>query len=187
MFSFCIPRPRQVLPEISHYNSAGCLFTNGTHFLAAYQHDFERPTVSGIGGKREAGEKYMETAIRETVEELFGFKKVSPALIDRIISKMEPRSVKQTGPYVLVIYNFNDLEKMIEIVRREVTTSPLYKVFPRTLIDLVLKRELQADPRPEVFYLSLLPAVKNATINLDFLGDIEVILEDGLMVRNPMN
>ena len=187
MFSLCSSRGRREVPEIPEFNSAGSLFTNGTHVLAAYQRDPKKPTVSGIGGKREGGEKYMETAIRETVEEVFGLAEVSPVLIGRIISKVEPRVVKQMGAYVLLIYNFNDLEKIIEIVRGEVRVSPLYKVFPRTLLELILKREGAAEPRPEVFYLSLLPAVKNTTIDVEFLEDIKIVLDDDLMVRNPMN
>jgi hypothetical protein len=131
--------------------------------------------VSGIGGKREGAETYMETAIRETVEELFGVSQVPLALIHRIITTVKAISVKQMGPYVMVVYNFNDLEKVLEIVGRYLKKCPLYNKIPKRLMPLILERKIPVTPRPELFYLAILPIVKNASVDVEFLEDIETI------------
>jgi hypothetical protein len=40
--------------------------------------------VSGLGGKREEGEEFWTTALRETVEELFELSTVPPGWIEQI-------------------------------------------------------------------------------------------------------
>jgi len=163
------------------FKSAGSIFTSGTHVLAGYQKDHTCPTVSGIGGKREGAETYMETAIRETVEELFGLDTVPPALVSKLTASLPPRGLHCIASYVMIVYNFNDLQEMIEIVKRKVGHSPLYKAFPKNVTDLVLKRRTDVVPRPEVLHLSLLPLVKNFSLDADFLEDIEIVLKEASM------
>jgi hypothetical protein len=169
-----------VSPTIPDFDAAGTLFTNGTHVLAGYQKDLTKPTVSGIGGKREGSETYMQTAIRETVEELFHIDSVSAILIRRIILAVEPTRVEKTGSYVLVIYNFKDLEKILEIVRNEIKISPVYKVLPKTVSDLMLERILAVEPRAEVTHLCLVPLVKDARMDLSFQEDLELVVRNVL-------
>ena len=170
-----------VFPIISKFDSAGTLFTNGTHVLAGYQKDPTSPTVSGIGGKREGSEWYMETAIRETVEELFHIDPVPATLIRRIILSVEPTRVEKMGSYVLVIYNFKDLEKILEIVRNEIKLSPVYKTLPKTVSDLMLERILAPDSRAEITHLCLVPLVKNAKMDISFQEDIHFVVQNYLL------
>ena len=60
--------------NVENFRAAGSVFTDSKIILAGYQPRKKKPFISGIGGKREEGESYMDTAIRETVEELFEFK-----------------------------------------------------------------------------------------------------------------
>jgi len=175
-----------LLPVITNFTSAGTLFTNGTHVLAAYQKDIENPTVSGIGGKRENSESYIETALREMVEELFGIQQVPLVLLRRLVIMMEPRQIQQVGSYVLVVYSFNDLDKIIETVCSEIKVSPLYSVMPKTITDLVLGRKVRVEPAPEIFYLSIIPMVKKAIVDVVFIEDIQIIMEGEVLYSNPI-
>ena len=176
-------KPALDLPEIPDFRAAGTLFTNGSHVLAAYQKDSSNPTVSGIGGKREGSETYMETAMRETVEELFGVDKVSYGLICKLAIRLQPLHVQKINSYVLVVYNFNELEKIIEIVRREIKTSPVYLVFPKTVSDLVLNRVYEVEPAPEIMHLAILPIVKNSIMDTEFVEDIRIVLKSDILFR----
>jgi len=174
------------LPIITDFLAAGTLFTNGTHVLAGYQKGYTSPSISGIGGKREGTETYMETALRETVEELFGLSVVPLVLLSRMKGLLEPRRIHKTGSYVLVIYNFNDLEKILELVKRDVKVSPLYKTLPKSISELLLDRTMPVENLPvvnlpvanlpEISHLCLLPVMKNCIIDVEFLEDIDIIL-----------
>ena len=174
------------LPIITDFLAAGTLFTNGTHVLAGYQKGYTSPSISGIGGKREGTETYMETALRETVEELFGLSVVPLDLLSRMKGLLEPRRIHKTGSYVLVIYNFNDLEKILELVKRDVKVSPLYKTLPKSISELLLDRTMPVENLPvvnlpvanlpEISHLCLLPVMKNCIIDVEFLEDIDIIL-----------
>jgi len=179
MFFSCFPsiRRRRALPEIPDFNAAGTLFMNETHVLAAYQKDAGNPTISGIGGKREGNETYMETAMRETVEELFGLSVVPPALIARLIHHMEPRRIERVGTYVIIMYNFEDLEKILKIAHRYIKTSPVYRLVPHTVSSLVLNRRSDVKPRPEISHFAVVPILNDPIIDVEFLEDIETILK----------
>ena len=188
------------LPIITDFLAAGTLFTNGTHVLAGYQKGYTSPSISGIGGKREGTETYMETALRETVEELFGLSVVPLVLLSRMKGLLEPRRIHKTGSYVLVIYNFNDLEKILELVKRDVKVSPLYKTLPKSISELLLDRTMPVENLPvvnlpvanlpEISHLCLLPVMKNCIIDVEFLEDIDIILgatQQSKIESNPVN
>ena len=188
MFSSCIPRRILTpLPIITDFAAAGTLFTNGIHVLAGYQKDYTSPSISGIGGKREGTETYMETALRETVEELFGLTSVPLVLLRRVLGLMEPRRVHKNGFYVLVIYNFDDLEEIIKLVKREIRVSPLYDTFPKSISDLLLDRKTDIDSgvKAEISHLCLIPVIKNATIDVEFLEDLAIVLNTKIEPSAP--
>ena len=167
---------RSVQPTIPEYDfkAAGSVFTNGTHILAAQQPLKKSPMISGIGGSREDGETVMITAIRETLEELFDIKNVSKRLIDSIIESVPPKRVIKNGSYVFGIYDFNNLTRMLEIVKRFGVKSPLYKKFPETLSDLIFTRIISSSA--ELSHLALLPLVPNLKIDKNLLEDIPQII-----------
>jgi len=165
---------RKVHPEVAYeYRAAGAVFTDGTFLLAAYQPHKPVPVISGIGGKKEAGETVMYTAIRETLEELFEYKDVPKRLIEEIIESVQPKKVVKNGSYVFAVYNFKDLTKMLSIVKRHRLKSPLYKEFPDTLMKLIFSREVS--PQAELSHLALLPLVPGLKIDTNLLEDIPQI------------
>jgi 8-oxo-dGTP pyrophosphatase MutT (NUDIX family) len=115
--------------------------------------------ISGIGGKALDGELTLETALRETVEELFG---MPPTrwLMNGLLGYFRSRRAVQNGSYTMYIFSLHDLYDFMAIVRGFMLTSPYYPAFPETLIDLVLER--RAPPDAEVTSLAIVPIVKDA-------------------------
>ena len=142
------------------YTSAGCVFTDGNLFLAGYQPNKKRPCISGIGGSKKKGEIPQETAIRETLEELFHLKKIPQKLIARLL-QLIPMKMCQNGSYHMYIYTFDQLEEILALALAAGIESPLYTPIPQTLSDLLLHRA--QNKRAEVSHLCLLPLVKHTT------------------------
>lgn len=71
-------RPNNSNTNTTNFRSAGIVFTNGKVVLAGYQRKIRNGReistfISGIGGATEEGETPLQTAIRETVEEIYDF------------------------------------------------------------------------------------------------------------------
>ena len=89
------------------YTSAGCIFTNGTHILGGYQPNKQAPCISGIGGKREGCEEFVETAMREMLEEIFGIY-ARPDFVTALMVVPYERLLI-SGDYVSLIYSFSSV------------------------------------------------------------------------------
>ena len=122
------------------YTSAGVFFTNDTLFLGGYQTINETTFISGIGGTKEDGETYMDTALREMIEEIFDIVDVPKDLISTLKQRFPPRIVFQQYTYIIATYSFKDLEKMLKVISRFGLKSRLYDTIPTTLYELVLFR-----------------------------------------------
>jgi hypothetical protein len=148
------------------YQGAGCLFTDGKQILAGYQP--KGPYISGLGGSRENGENYHQTAIRETVEELFD---VNPSeeLIYQLQSIPYSRRL-MNGPYVVLVYSFADLNTFIQICSIHIKESRLYEKFPASFLDLIINRKLI--DTSEVQQLYILPFNTELHIDKNFLKDL---------------
>ena len=187
MFSSCyavdaVEPPSPFAP--GDFDGAGTVFTNGNTVLAGYQKEDRAPSINGIGGHRKGSETYLQTALRETVEELFGLDDVPATLIQTLGQTLKTSRVHKSGSYVLVIYTFADLETLLKVVERAVKRSPLYSVFPKTLSSLIIDRNPDVNPRPEIVHLCILPVVKGCFIDSQLLDDMEII-KPGLTV-GPM-
>lgn len=169
-----------ILPEADKYKAAGSVFTDGKLILAGYQPKKRKPFISGIGGGKEAGETYKDTALRETLEELFEFKEIPEKLKQDIHANILPQKLIQNNTYIMIVYNFQNLEKMLSLVKKHKMVSPLYDTIPSTLLDLLLKRKLNAGS-PEISHLALLPLVSHSKANpfVDpyFIEDMPLLLE----------
>ena len=139
---------------------AGCVFTDGNHVLAGYQPHKKNPCITGIGGHREGEETYLETAYRETIEELFHvtLAEIPKGLIDVLIHTLKPRKITMKKGYVLVTFPFEDLPVFLKICKNKGLRSPLYRTMPKTLLQLIQTRGF--DPKAEISSLALLPVVK---------------------------
>ncbi len=165
--------------EGMNFTGAGCLFCNSQFILAGYQPRKQKPCISGLGGKREGEEDIPQTALRETIEELFELQTVPPDWIESIQQRITPKGLLQNGEYVMVLYSFEDLEILLQILNEKQVQSELYDTFPTHLLSLLFHRKLLPYPA-EVSHLTLLPLVSHPKdvpfVAPHFLKDIRLLL-----------
>ena len=150
--------------------AAGAFFTDGRHALAGYQHS--KGGITGIGGKAEAGEITIWTAMREFVEEIFCCA-APDLLVAQLAVAVRPRRRLKNAGYELLVYDFADLERLLEVCSAAELEMPAYARAPRTLTELILWR--QAPAEAEVGPLALLPVVPELKILEEFVGDCKLI------------
>jgi hypothetical protein len=174
--SFFERKPSNVfllVPNDPSYYGAGCVFTDGKHVLCGYQPQKKSPGISGIGGMKNMGETYLETAFRETVEELFHVKELPKGLLSELGMMLHPRKMKLSKGYIQVFFSFHDLELLLKICKKKGVTSPLYSKVPKTLEELIQQRQISESA--ELSHLCLLPVVKHEgdlLVNPCFLEDL---------------
>ena len=144
-------------PSPTPIKSAGVIFTNGTHILAGYQPNKKKPFISGIGGRIHNAETNNEAAIREMIEELFDIYKPPQELISIINRNIKEQQSLINGDYAIIVYSFEDLEKILKITEDYVKKSPIYKKFPENLSELLWNRLPKR--RSEISHLCILPFV----------------------------
>lgn len=147
---------------VPKFKAAGCFFTDERYVLAGYQQTKSTPKLSGIGGAKLQGETPTQTALRETIEELFDIptKRVPRGLIQELEANVPPRRIVQNNSYSLVCYTFEDLEAILVILGSRRLTSNLYDTFPRNLYELLFLRKIRKEA--EISHLALLPFVEHA-------------------------
>jgi len=168
------------------FTAAGVVFTDGRHILAGYQPKKKKPFLSGIGGGRDEGETFTMTAIREMIEELYEVsaipKKTYDPIYKEIVQRVIPNKIVQSGKYIMLVYTFKDLEKILKIAKRHGLTSPLYDTMPTTLMDLIFTRKSYygADKIPEISHFAILPVVRHPTehpfVDPYFIEDMDKLL-----------
>ena len=149
------------------YSAAGCLFVSDQHVLAGYQPHKRTAVISGFGGKREGGEEPLQTAWRETLEELLGIYSVPKELIEYGMNEEPIKSMSSNG-YTQVVYTFTSLERVLKEVS---INSPLYNQTPRSVSDLIFRRKQGDHLHTEVPVLCLLPLEGQIVAN-HFIKDI---------------
>ena len=164
-----------VSTEYPSYTAAGCVFVDGGTVLAGVQKQRlvvqgrAEPVLSGFGGTRESTDfDWIHTAIRETVEELFEVKVVPIALVQHLRLALPFKHVTETNGYVMIQYTFDDLTALMRLCGS--LRSPLYKVQPKTLLDLITKRDWRTIDC-EIGALALQPLVDGLTIDRLFEED----------------
>jgi hypothetical protein len=172
--------PIQV-PRYDIFMGAGCVFTDGKHILGGYQPHKAKPCISGIGGHAEGGESYLQTAYRETIEEIFHVSTVPKALVDTLIRTMTPRNIRMKKGYVLVQFTFTDFEIFLRLCKQAKLQSPLYTKLPKNLLDTIQMRKTNKEA--EISALCLLPIVNHNSricqfVHPGFLHDLSEISED---------
>jgi hypothetical protein len=140
------------------------MFTDGIRVLAGIQ--TKSGKIGGFGGKSNPAESRTETALRETIEELFGILDVPAELIKKMpISQ----NTIEYPEYTCFVYNFEDLQTFIRRAGRYINSSPLYTVFPTTVWELVQNRIFSESV--EVGELYLMPTEKY-TMSRSFERDL---------------
>jgi len=167
-FSKLFKRPSTNLDE---YTSAGCMFYNTTLILGGYHP--KKKYISGFGGKKEGNENYKETAIRELLEELFNIKKISNKALNEIYN-IKPIKIQYTNKYVNLIYSFDQLTEILDILDYYKSVSSLYDSFPICMTELIFNRKIKENI--EISHLCLLPNVNNSIkITSDLNNDIKLL------------
>jgi hypothetical protein len=169
--------PTPPLPSYPTHMGAGCVFTDGKHVLAGYQPNKKKPGITGIGGHREGEETYLQTAYRETIEEIYNVTntQIPIGLIDKLIQRMKPQKIRMKKGYVILTFTFLDLEMFLKLCRKSGLRSPVYAEMPKTLIEVIQGRGY--DLKAEISTFALLPVVKTHTklkhfVNPLFLQDM---------------
>jgi hypothetical protein len=175
-------RDKEILThsERMNYSSAGCMFFDQQFVLAGYQPRKQKPFLSGLGGKREGKETYDITALRETIEELFEFQTVPLEWITDIQERVPSKGTVKNGDYIIVLYSFEDLQQILEILQERGAVSELYSKFPVNLVDLLFHRKQLQYPA-EISHLTLLPFVNHSSdtpfVSPYFVKDIRILHE----------
>jgi hypothetical protein len=170
------PIPPVSLPIYENHMGAGCVFTDGKHVLAGYQPHKKYPGITGIGGHKEGEETYLQTAYRETIEEIFHVSQsqIPIGLLASLIQTMNPRKIQMKKGYVIVTFHFQDLELLLKLCKKAGLRSPLYTKLPKNLMELIQKRDY--DLKAEILSFALLPVVKSQRfqnfVNPLFLQDM---------------
>jgi hypothetical protein len=155
--------------------NAGCLFTDNRHVLAGFQPHKKEKIISGFGGKGEEGETSIQTAWRETLEELFEFPSdVIGGLVEEIGLKIKYFKTFTNGNYTVFVYTFQQLFEILCMIEEKELQSPLYDTFPTELFELILYRKPKLTS--EVQQITLLPAAMHI-LDPYFVRDISIYSE----------
>lgn len=151
--------------------AAGLLFTNEKLFLAGYK-SF-KSHITGIGGKpHESDTSKLCTAIRETIEELFGIKEVNNEVIEHLMFMVRPFKEVTNESYTHFLCTFDDLKYMLTYCYLRIQTSPYYSVFPTSIEQLIFERK--NTERAEIAQLCLLPFSSDMRIARHLMNDINL-------------
>jgi len=151
--------------------ASGLLFTNEKLFLAGYK-SF-KSHITGIGGKpQEHDASKLATAIRETIEELFGIKEVNNEVIEHLLITLQPFKEVTNDSYTHFLCSFEDLKYTLTYCYLRIQTSPYYSVFPTTIEQLLFERK--NTERAEIAQLCLLPFSSDLRIARHLMSDINL-------------
>ena len=166
----------RILPELQvpEYKGAGCLFTDGKVSLAGYNH--KKRFIGGFGGKRELSDAdYLDTAFRETIEELLEWE-VDADMLHKVRICM-PKPLKEVYnnkySYVTIVYTFDTLKMFLGILDKMRIISKMYQKFPTTLEQLILGRYPLLNA--EITTIGVMPVAPRAIIDNTYRADLRVI------------
>jgi hypothetical protein len=143
---------------------AGILFTDGKFTLAGVNRESE---ITGIGGKKKGEETPIQTAIRETVEELFEPEEIPVGLFEELYTKLIFDNMMFKSNYSTFIMNFDDIKVFFLYAREYNLKSKVYEILPLTIQELILERKVVKNI--ELRYMMLIPNRPLHT-ELDFDG-----------------
>lgn len=147
---------------------AGIMFTDKNLVLAGYNKLQDH--ITGFGGKKKREEKPYETALRETIEELFEIHSLSDEQIKEICNKIVFDNLIAYKSYSLFIMSFNDLDNIIKILKSYNLKSKIYEEFPNNISDLILKRKYY--DRSEFDSIIIIPFSDEVHVKPELLKDI---------------
>jgi hypothetical protein len=72
---------------------------------------------------------------------------------------MRPKKIKMKKGYVLITFDFTDLQQFLKLCKKAGLRSPLYQRIPKNLLEVIQMRRY--DLTAEISSFALLPVVKN--------------------------
>jgi hypothetical protein len=103
------------------------------------------------------------------IEELFNIFVIPDKLLNEIY-EIKPLKINYSNKYVNLVYSFDQLDDILEIIHAYKLKSNLYYTFPTCINELIFNRKILNN---EISHLCLLPIVKSQIkINTDFMNDI---------------
>jgi hypothetical protein len=154
---------------------AGIVFLNKFNSTILAGYNIKINSISGIGGKSLENEDLDKTAIREMLEELFELQENTNLnnYINLILAIITPSNIINSNNYYIHIYNFEDLQQILNILNLNNIKSKLYDIFPTNLTELIFNRKI--NEATEISNLCLLPITCNLKFAPDFLQDLDLI------------
>lgn len=148
---------------------AGILFTDGKLVLAGYKP--YKGYITGIGGKVKEHEQLFHCAVRETLEELFGWTTIHPEIITVSMERLECIRETHYKGYTQFHCSFESLRLLLVFLSMFMQVkSPYYTAFPFTIDELLFNRI--APEGAEIAQLALLPYVSELRIANHFANDL---------------
>lgn len=128
-------------PEMEdEWHSAGILFTTDNTVFVGYKIVNDNWQISGFGGKRNEDETYIQTAIRETLEELYEAP-ITKETIEYVERRLKITKVINNNGYILVICTLNRINDFILAALNSVLYTPMYEKLPYTVALLIGERK----------------------------------------------
>jgi hypothetical protein len=147
---------------------AGILFADERFVLAGYN-PFKL-AITGIGGKKQGDELPTQTAVRETLEELFELETIPESLFQIIWSNLVFDTIVSTGGYNVFHMSFRDLNYIMKTLQFFNVKSRVYDILPTTLSELILNRKYYRDA--ELSHILLLPREEIFQLDRSLMKDI---------------
>ncbi len=119
---------------------AGFFFTDNTMFLCGYSQHKDK--ITGFGGKKQNSELPYQTALRETLEELFEFYEIPSDLINELNATLVYDNILSSKYYTNFIMSFHDLQLILNIINKYNLKSKVYNELPKNFSDLIGRRQL---------------------------------------------
>jgi hypothetical protein len=127
-------------PEIEgEWHGAGILFTSHNTVLVGYKIVNDNWQISGFGGKRNEDETYYQTAIRETLEELYEVP-ITNEMIDYVVRRLEYTKVVNNNGYILIICKLSKITEFMLAAVHFMFDTPLYETLPYSATALIGER-----------------------------------------------
>jgi len=155
---------------------AGIFFTDGNLFLCGYsQH---KNKITGIGGKKQNNELPYETALRETLEEMFEFNNIPFELLNELNASLRFDNIISSKKYTNFIMSFHDLQLILNIINKYNLKSRVYKTLPKNFNELIYQREF-VNNNIEISKLYFFQLKENPdfdfSLNLDILRYLQTL------------
>jgi hypothetical protein len=168
-------------PDITDWHSAGILFISNNTALIGYKIINESWIVSGFGGKKEEGELYYQTAIRETLEELYEVP-ITKEVIEYVANRINVKKIVNNDGYVLMICETKQINKFILAGIHFVFDSLMYDSLPYSVLSLIGKRnEISDSEYPFIGFLPMSMILSDSSplkIDPNLISDMKYVIEE---------